>query len=84
MTSMLMPKFEKNFFRPVIATFTAQGIGRDTVDVSYIITSFQKIHYWFIYLRSYVLYLRVLGGISIMCLLRFYLPLGYATSPMPI
>ena len=31
----LMPKFEKNFFRPVIATFTAQGIGRDTVDVSY-------------------------------------------------
>ncbi len=29
------PKIEKNIFRPVIATFTAQGIGRDTADTSY-------------------------------------------------
>ena len=26
---------KKNFFRPVIATFTAHGIGQDTVDISY-------------------------------------------------
>jgi hypothetical protein len=30
-----MRKFEKNLFRPVIATFTGQGVGHDTVDISY-------------------------------------------------